>query len=165
VVALMASQGLSLGTATAALTAYLAGSAVGVLAGGVLADRTQRHGDVAAAGFSLCAVIALAIAVLSLPALVLIVALGLTGFVFGIVQPARDMLVRKAAPPGAAGRVFGIVSTGFNIGGIAGPLLCGWLMDNGAPRWVFGAIVAFMAATALFAFLEDRRPRRRPAAV
>jgi len=165
VVALMASQGLSLGTATAALTAYLAGSAVGVLAGGVLADRTQRHGDVAAAGFSLCAVIALGIAVMSLPALVLIVALGLTGFVFGIVQPARDMLVRKAAPPGAAGRVFGIVSTGFNIGGIAGPLLCGWLMDNGAPRWVFGAIVAFMAATALFAFLEDRRPRRRPAAV
>ena len=162
VVALIASQGLSLGAATAALTAYLAGSAVGVLAGGVLADRTQRHGDVAAFGFSLCAVIALAIAVLSLPSLVLIVALGFTGFVFGIVQPARDMLVRKAAPPGAAGRVFGIVSTGFNIGGIAGPLLCGWLMDNGAPRWVFGAIVAFMAATALFAFLEDRRPRRRP---
>ena len=164
VVALIASQGLSLGAATAALTAYLAGSAVGVLAGGVLADRTQRHGDVAAFGFSLCAVIALAIAVLSLPSLVLIVALGFTGFVFGIVQPARDMLVRKAAPPGAAGRVFGIVSTGFNIGGIAGPLLCGWLMDNGAPRWVFGAIVAFMAATALFAFLEDRRPRRRPQA-
>ena len=164
VVALIASQGLSLGAATAALTAYLAGSAVGVLAGGVLADRTQRHGDVAAFGFGLCAVIALAIAVLSLPSLVLIVALGFTGFVFGIVQPARDMLVRKAAPPGAAGRVFGIVSTGFNIGGIAGPLLCGWLMDNGAPRWVFGAIVAFMAATALFAFLEDRRPQRRPQA-
>ena len=164
VVALIASQGLSLGAATAALTAYLAGSAVGVLAGGVLADWTQRHGDVAAFGFGLCAVIALAIAVLSLPSLVLIVALGFTGFVFGIVQPARDMLVRKAAPPGAAGRVFGIVSTGFNIGGIAGPLLCGWLMDNGAPRWVFGAIVAFMAATALFAFLEDRRPQRRPQA-
>jgi MFS transporter, FSR family, fosmidomycin resistance protein len=164
VVALMASQGLSLATATAALTAYLAGSAVGVLAGGTLADRTQRHGDVAAFGFSLCAVIALAIAVLSLPSLVLIVALGFTGFVFGIVQPARDMLVRKAAPPGAAGRVFGVVSTGFNIGGIAGPLLCGWLMDNGAPRWVFGAIVVFLAATALFAFLEDRRPRRRAAA-
>ncbi len=98
------------------------------------------------------------------PSLVLIAAMGLTGFLVGIIQPSRDMLVRKAAPPGAAGRVFGIVSTGFNIGGIVGPLLFGWLMDNGAPRWIFGAAVAFMAATALFAFLEDRRPRRRPVA-
>lgn len=164
VVALIAGHGVSLAVATAALTAYLAGSAAGVLAGGVLADRTRRHGDVAAAGFGLSALLALAIAVLSLPALILIAAMGLTGFLFGIIQPSRDMLVRKAAPPGAAGRVFGIVSTGFNIGGIVGPLLFGWLMDNGAPRWIFGAAVAFMAATALFAFLEDRRPRRRAVA-
>ncbi len=68
--------------------------------------------------------------------------MGLVGFLFGIIQPSRDMLVRKAAPPGAAGRVFGIVSTGFNIGGIVGPLLFGWLMDQGAPRAVFGVAVA-----------------------
>ena len=90
--------------------------------------------------------------------------MGLTGVLVGMVQPSRDMLVRKAAPPGAAGRVFGIVSTGFNIGGIVGPLLFGWLMDTGSPRWIFGAAVVFMAATALFALLEDRRPRRRPVA-
>ncbi|MBX9588191.1 MAG: MFS transporter [Hyphomonadaceae bacterium] len=161
VVALIASHQVSLAAATAALTAYLAASAIGVLAGGVLADRTRRHGDVAAAGFALSAVLALAIALLTLPAVALVAAMGLTGFLFGIIQPSRDMLVRKAAPPGAAGRVFGIVSTGFNIGGIVGPLLFGWLMDNGTPRWIFGAAVAFMAATALFAFLEDRRPRRR----
>ena len=56
-----------------------------------------------------------------------------------MIQPSRDMLVRRAAPPGTAGRVFGIVTTGFNIGGIIGPLLFGWLMDHGSPRWVFGA--------------------------
>ena len=70
------------------------------------------------------------------------------------------MLVRKAAPPGAAGRVFGIVSTGFNIGGIIGPLLFGWLMDNGQPRWVFGMSVIFMVMTALFGLLEEWRGRR-----
>jgi MFS family permease len=160
VVALMAGHGVSLGAATAALTAYLTGAAVGVLAGGQLADRTRRHGDMAAAGFLVSAVIALAIAVFTLPAPVLVAAMGLVGILVGMVQPARDMLVRKAAPAGSAGRVFGIVSTGFNIGGIIGPLLFGWLMDNGAPRAVFGVAVAFMVVTALFAFIDDRRPRR-----
>jgi len=158
IAALIAGHGVSPGAATAALTAYLAAAAVGVLAGGPLADRTGRHGDVAAAGFALSALIALAIAVASLPAPVLVAAMGLTGFLFGAIQPSRDMLVRKAAPPGAAGRVFGIVSTGFNIGGIVGPLLFGWLMDHGAPRAVFGAAVAFMTVSAVLAIIEERRP-------
>jgi MFS family permease len=165
IVALMASHSISLATATAALTAYLAASAVGVLLGGTLADKTTRHGYVAAGGFALTAGIALAIALLTLPGPVLIVGMGLSGFLFGIIQPSRDMLVRKAAPPGAAGRVFGIVSTGFNIGGIFGPLLFGWLMDSGAPRGIFLAAVGFMAATAVFALLEDRRPRRQAVVV
>ena len=160
IVALIASHNISLATATAALTAYLAASAGGVLLGGMLADRTVRHGYVAAAGFALTAGIALAIALLTLPGPVLVAGMGLSGFLFGIIQPSRDMLVRKAAPPGAAGRVFGIVSTGFNIGGIFGPLLFGWLMDSGAPRGIFLAAVVFMTLTALFALLEDRRPRR-----
>jgi len=158
VVALIAGHGVSLGAANAALTAYLACAAAGVLVGGQLADQTRRHGDVAAAGYGLAALIALAIALLSLPVLVLVVAMGLVGFLAGTIQPSRDMLVRRAAPPGSAGRVFGIVSTGFNIGGIVGPLLFGWLMDNGAPRAIFGVAVAFMVATAVFAAVEGRRP-------
>jgi MFS family permease len=158
IAALIAGHGISQPAATAALTAYLAAAAVGVLAGGLVAERTSRHGDVAAAGFGLSALLALAVAVAPLPVPVLIVAMGLTGFLFGIVQPARDMLVRKAAPPGAAGRVFGIVSTGFNIGGIVGPALFGFLMDQGAPRWIFGTAVIFMLATALLGIIEERRP-------
>ncbi len=158
IVALIAGHGVSPGAATAALTAYLAAAAVGVLAGGPLADRTSRHGNVAAAGFALSALIALAIAVTSLPVPALIAAMGLTGFLFGAIQPSRDMLVRKAAPPGAVGRVFGIVSTGFNIGAVIGPLLFGWLMDQGAPRAIFGAAVAFMTISAVLALLVERRP-------
>ncbi len=168
VVALIAGHGMSLATANAALTAYMACAAAGVLVGGQLADQTRRHGDVAAAGYGLAALIALAIALLSLPVLLVVVAMGLVGFLSGIIQPSRDMLVRRAAPPGSAGRVFGIVSTGFNIGGIIGPLAFGWLMDNGAPRAVFGVAVAFMIATAVFAVVEGRRrgsgPGHSPAA-
>jgi predicted MFS family arabinose efflux permease len=159
IAALIAGHGVSSAVATTALTAYLTAAAVGVLAGGLLADRTSRHGHVAAAGFGVSAVLALAIAVAPLPVPALVAAMGLTGFLFGIVQPARDMLVRKAAPPGAAGRVFGIVSTGFNIGGIVGPALFGFLMDQGAPRWIFGSAVVFMVATAVLGLLEERRSR------
>lgn len=159
IVALLAGHGVTLAVATAAVTAYLAGSAIGVLLGGPVADRTRRHGDVAAAGFAISAVLSLAIALFNLPVVLLVSAMGVVGVVIGMVQPSRDMLVRRAAPPGAAGRVFGIVSTGFNIGGIFGPLLFGWLMDSGSPRWIFGAAVVFMLATALYAVFEDRRPR------
>jgi MFS family permease len=161
VVALISGHGVSFAAANAALTAYLVGAAAGVLAGGPLADKTGRHGDLAATGYGLAALIMLAVALLSIAVPVLVVAMGLIGLLVGMVQPARDMLVRKAAPPGSAGRVFGIVSTGFNIGGIVGPLLFGLLMDRGAPRAVFGVAVAFMVATALFAAVEDRRLHRR----
>lgn len=164
VVALIAGQGVSLAAANIALTAYMTGAAIGVLAGGPVADRTQRHGIVAALGFGLAAVIALAIATLTLAAPVLVLAMGLAGMLFGAIQPSRDMLVRKAAPPGAAGSVFGIVSTGFNIGGIVGPLLFGWLMDQGEPRWIFGAAVVFMTITAVMGLIEERRDARRAAA-
>src|SRR5262245_4962669 len=160
VVALMATHGVAFTAANTALTAYLACSATGVLLGGWLADRTTRHGHVAALGFALAAAIMLLIAALTLPAPALVLAMGLAGIIFGMVQPSRDMLVRRAAPPGTAGRVFGIVSTGFNIGGIVGPILFGWLMDHGEPRWVFGSAVVFMALTALFGLLEERRGRR-----
>jgi MFS family permease len=162
VAALIAAHGTTFAGANAALTAYLAGSAAGVLLGGWLADRTSHHGNVAALGFGLAAAIMLPVAAFTLSVAALVLAMGVAGIVFGMVQPSRDMLVRKAAPPGTAGRVFGIVSTGFNIGGIIGPPMLGWLVDHGYPRWVFGAAVIFMAMTALVGILEERRDRTAP---
>ena len=65
------------------------------------------------------------------------------------------MLVRNAAPAGAAGRAFGIVSTGFNFAGVVSPLLFGWIMDMNAPRWVFGTSVVFMLLTIVLAFFTE----------
>ncbi|MFZ2159582.1 MAG: MFS transporter, partial [Bradyrhizobium sp.] len=130
VVALMSGYGASFSAANMALTAYLAASAIGVLAGGYLADRTRRHGQVAAACFAINAAIVLIIATVALPSLLLTAMMAIAGFLGGVIAPSRDMLVRNAAPPGAAGRAFGIVSTGFNLSGIFGPLLYGWIMDQ-----------------------------------
>jgi MFS family permease len=159
VVALMSGYGVDLAAANFALTAFLAASAAGVLAGGFLADRTHRHGQVAAAAFGINAVIMLVIAIVALPSLLLTASMTAAGFLGGVIAPSRDMLVRNAAPPGAAGRTFGIVSTGFNFSGIVAPLLFGWIMDQKLPHWVFGASVAFMVLTVLLALVTDRKPQ------
>jgi len=160
VVALMSGYGASFSTANVALTAFLGFSAVGVLAGGFLADRTERHGQVAAACFAINAAIVFVIATVALPSLLLTAAMASAGFLGGVIAPSRDMLVRNAAPPGAAGRAFGIVSTGFNIGGIISPLLFGWIMDQNLPHWVFGGSVVFMIITVLLALATDRSPQK-----
>jgi MFS family permease len=165
VVALMSGYGASFSSANIALTAFLGCSAVGVLAGGSLADRTERHGQVAAACFAINAAIVLVIAIVPLHSLLLTAAMALAGFLGGVIAPSRDMLVRNAAPPGAAGRAFGIVSTGFNLGGIVSPLLFGWIMDQNAPHWVFGASVVFMVLTVLLALVTDRGPQANREAV
>ncbi len=134
-----------------------------MLAGGFLADHTERHGQVAAACFAINAAIVLVIAVIALPPLLLTISMALAGFLGGVIAPSRDMLVRNAAPPGAAGRAFGIVSTGFNIGGIISPLLFGWIMDQNMPHWVFGASAVFMVLTVLLALVTERAPQTRAA--
>jgi len=159
VVALMSGYGASFPTANIALTAFLGSSAIGVLAGGILADRTERHGQVAAGCFAVNAAIVFVIATANLPSLPLTAAMAAAGFLGGVIAPSRDMLVRNAAPAGAAGRAFGIVSTGFNLGGIVSPLLFGWIMDQNSPHWVFGASVVFMILTVLLALVTDRGPQ------
>jgi len=163
VVALMGGYGVPFSTANLALTAFLTASAFGVLGGGLVADMTRRHADVAAAGFALTAVIVLVIGAVGLAPALLMLAMGAAGFLSGMIMPSRDMLVRAAAPAGAIGRAFGLVSIGLSVGGMIGPMLFGWIMDLGAPRWVFGASVVFMLLTVALALIGNRRSaRRRP---
>lgn len=162
VVALMSADGLPFSAANLALSAYLAANAFGVLGGGFVADRTRRHAQLAAAGFAVNAAIILLVGTVGLEAPVLVGTMGIAGFLSGMIMPSRDMLVRAAAPAGAVGRAFGIVSIGLSTGGMIGPMLFGWIMDHGAPRWVFGASVVFMVLTVAFALAADRRSLNRP---
>ena len=160
VTALVAGHGVALSVGNTALTAFLFASAFGVLAGGALADRTRRHGLVAAAAFALAALLMILVALVSLPAVLLVLVLGVAGFLTGLIAPSRDMLVRAAAPPGGEGKAFGIVSTGFNIGGAVGPVMFGWLLDHGLPRGVFWASACFMVLTVVLTLLQERRAAR-----
>jgi FSR family fosmidomycin resistance protein-like MFS transporter len=165
VVALTGAFDTPLSVANLALTLYLTAQAFGVLAGGFVADMTRRHAEVAAIGYAVNAAVVLAIGIAGFAAGPLFLAMAAAGFLGGLIMPSRDMLVRAAAPPGMIGRTFGIVTAGFNISGIVGPLMFGWILDRGAPQWVFGASVIVMAVTAAVAWIADRRAtaRRRTA--
>lgn len=165
VVALGAAFGTPVAVASIALTVYMSAQALGVLAGGFVADKTRRHGEVASIGYAVNACVVLAIGTLALGAAPLLVAMGAAGFLGGLIMPSRDMLVRAAAPAGAVGRTFGVVTSGFNIGGMVGPLMFGFIMDHGAPRWVFGASVIVMLLVTVVAIIGDRRIARERAAL
>ncbi|RYI99362.1 MAG: MFS transporter, partial [Acetobacteraceae bacterium] len=102
VVALVNGHGIDFALANIALSAFLLLSALGVLAGGVIADRTSRHGDVAALGFGGTGVLIGLVGLVPLGPVALVGIMGLAGFLSGMIMPSRDMLVRAAAPPARA---------------------------------------------------------------
>jgi MFS family permease len=142
VVALGALYGTAVTTANAALTGNLLLSAIGVLIGGLLVGRTTRHGMVATLGLAGMTLFIALIAQIDLGSLALIAAMSAAGFCSGIIMPSRDMIVRDVTPPGSFGKVFGFVTTGFNIGGIVSPLMFGAIMDHGDSRLVFVVVAA-----------------------
>jgi MFS family permease len=134
-------------TATAALTAFLLGSAAGTLVGGLLADRTTRHDVLAVSGLVGGALFMLVLASGGISLSLLPGLLALAGFCQGATGPSRDMLVRAATPTGASGRVFGFVYSGLDLGSCITPLAFGWLLDHGDPRMVFAAVGVLLLCT------------------
>lgn len=161
--ALQLLDGIPLALASAGLTCFLVGNAIGVLGGGILADKTSRHEDVAFGGFIAMAVILFVIGAVHFNGYVVAGLLGVAGIFGGILYPSRDMLVRKAAPAGAMGRTFGLVTTGFNLGGMVGPLMYGWMMDSGKPRAVFFVAAALFVLTSIAPLITERRRKAEAA--
>jgi MFS transporter, FSR family, fosmidomycin resistance protein len=147
VAALGALYGTPAAVANSALTALLIMSAAGVLVGGILTGMTSRHGLVASGGLVVTAIVCVLIGLIDFNALALVVLMSAAGFFSGLTMPSRDMIVRAVTPPGAYGRVFGFVSSGFNIAGIVAPIIFGQLLDHGHVREIF----FFMALCALLA--------------
>jgi len=151
-----------LALATGALTAFLLGSAAGILAGGFLADRTRRHDIVAVGGLVIAAGFMMLLATGALAPSLLPVVLALTGLCHGATGPSRDMLVRAATPPGASGKVFGFVYSGLDLGACLTPLAFGWLLDHGDPRMLFVAVAILMLMT-IGTVVQVRRSAQQPA--
>lgn len=150
--------GVSVQTASYMLSVLLFSTAGGTLFGGWLADRTPRHDFVLVLAFGLYGALLLAVGTAALPVWGVVGAFILGGFVRGIVNPSRDMMVREIAPAGALGTVFAFVSTGFNIGQGFAPIAYGVLLDGGLASEVLYLSAGFIfMAIGLLYFSRDRR--------
>ena len=157
IVALWEQHAIAEKAATSALTAYLVAGSIGILIGGFVADRTNKHNLVAAICFFSTAVMIAAIGAIKMPATAVIVLMVAQGLMHGVIMPSRDMIVRSVTPDGAFGKVFGFVTTGFSIGGSLSPVAFGWILDQGRPEWVFYGVALIMLCSMATVFTSGRR--------
>ncbi|MEG0821940.1 MAG: MFS transporter [Burkholderiaceae bacterium] len=156
-------NGLSLSLATAALTAYLLGSAAGMVAGGFLAARTRNNDHLIAAALAGSAVMALLLASGWLGGDAVLPLMALMGLGVGMAGPSRDLLIRKAAASRfgktSFGRVYGFVYSGLDAGQALAPLLIGPWLDAGHFALPLAAVAGLQVA-ALFTALRVGRDLR-----
>jgi FSR family fosmidomycin resistance protein-like MFS transporter len=154
----------SLAVATSALTGFLVGGSVGILAGGVIADRTTNHHVVAVSGILLGSFGVALLATGAVPVSLIVPILAGVGFCLGATLPSRDLIVKQITPRGASGKVYGFVYSGLDVGAALIPILFGWLLDRGEPRLVFLVVVGAMLLSVVTVFNMRGRAQTVPAA-
>src|ERR1035441_9368940 len=148
------------------LSFYMVASAGGMVLGGFLAVDPSRCEKIIGVGFGIAALIALTIGFAPLAPMTVPVLFVLMGIAAGIAAPSRDLIVKRAAPPNATGRVYGVVYSGLDIGQAAAPLVFGPLMDMHRPAdiWLGIAIVQGLLIATAFNVQRARRTALAPAA-
>ena len=143
------------------ITLLALGSAGGVLLGGYLAAKLQAPERIVTVCLSISILMSLLLAtgLIStdvIPVLFIVIGLG-----YGIVGPSRDLLVKSATPQGVAGRVYGIVYSGIDLGAAVGPFLFGFFMDAGLPTALFLGIALFQCMIILTTFKVSSSSRTK----
>ncbi len=138
--------GASPAVAAMTITAYMTAGAVGMFMGGFVVAKHPKSSDkVVTVCMTAGALLVGLCATGWLGATGTMVLLAATGFAVGIGGPSRDMMIKKATPTEATGRVYGTVYSGLDTGFAVSPLLFGALMDAGWYRATLaGAAVALL---------------------
>lgn len=155
-------HGVDVPTVALCLTLYMVGNAGGMVLGGFMVKDPTRCDTVVARAFTGAACVALALAFLPVPAIVVPVMFVLMGFATGTAGPSRDLLVKQATPPGSTGRVYGVVYGGLDVGQAITPLIFGLLMDHGQFRGVLLGLALIQASMIFSAFRVSSVGRRPP---
>jgi len=135
---------LSEGFGNTVLTAFMLTSSIGILIGGMLADKFSVWIlTIFMLGLTTLSITIAIIGSITSPTVLLMI-FAVTGFWYGTIIPARDQLVSIMSSPDTVGKSFGFVTSGIPIGGIVSPILIGYLTD------FFDVIVGFAVVPLAF---------------
>jgi MFS transporter, FSR family, fosmidomycin resistance protein len=155
---------LALPLASLGLTAYLLGSAAGMVLGGFVAGRFEDSDFVIAPALALSAVTALLLASGLAPMVAVLPLMALIGVGVGVAGPSRDFLVRRAATAQfgatAYGRVYGFVYSGLDVGLASAPLVFGPMLDAGRYTAPLVGVASLQVAALLLALAVGSGTRR-----
>jgi len=158
---LKAMHGVSFEAATLTLTAYMLCGAVGMFVGGFVAVRTPHSDRVVAIAMGSAAFLLAMCGTGIFGATGTMVILAGTGFAVGIGGPSRDMMIKKATPQGATGRVYGTVYSGLDVGFAISPILFGAFMDHGWYGATLGGAALVMLLSVVAALGVGRRTNQK----
>lgn len=157
--------GLTAAVGVAALTAYLLGSAAGMVVGGFVAVRMHDHDRTVGVALIAAAIFAATLASGLPPAWCVIPLMTGIGIGVGLAGPSRDLLVRRVATESLAGgnaspafgRVYGFVYSGLDVGLALGPLAFGMLLDAGGRDGVLPGVALLQILAVLTVLAMGRR--------
>jgi FSR family fosmidomycin resistance protein-like MFS transporter len=164
---LQAMHGVGFEAATLTLTAYMLCGAVGMLLGGFVAARSRHSDRVVGWSMGVAAVLLALCGTAWFGAMGTMAVLATTGFAVGIGGPSRDMMIKRATPAAATGRVYGMVYSGLDVGFAIAPVLFGGFMDRGwyGATLIGAALVLFLSVGAALGVGRRSAVRRAHARV
>ncbi len=149
-------HGVPVSLVAVCLSVYMVCNAGGGVLGGFLAADPSRSERVLGTAIAVAAVLAVAVALLPIPAAAVPVLFGAMGLSVGLAGPSRDLIIKRSTPAHASGRVYGVVYSGLDIGQALSPLLFGLLMDANQYQAVWLGLAAAQLAM-MFTGLNVRR--------
>ncbi|GAB2811121.1 MFS transporter [Comamonas piscis] len=136
------------------VTGYMLFGAAGMVLGGFLVGRVERLEKVISACLLFSGVLLALVGTGWLPGYVALGVAALAGIGTGLAGPSRDMLVKRAAPPGATGRVYGMVYSGLDLGFCLAAPVFGYMLDHHMNAGVFfGAAVGMVLSVVSAGFV------------
>ena len=157
--------GLPLSVTALVVTGYMLCGAAGMVVGGFLVGRVQRLEKVISLSLLLSAVLLVVVGTGWLPGMAAVAVASIAGVGTGLAGPSRDMLIKRAAPAGATGRVYGTVYSGLDLGFCLSAPVFGYLLDHGMTHQVFfGSALALALSVVSAMFVGSHVGRRMQAA-
>lgn len=164
--AMQAMYGLPLSVTALIVTGYMLCGAAGMVVGGFLVGRVQRLEKVISICMLGSGLLLFVVGTGWLPGMAAVIVASVAGLGTGLAGPSRDMLIKRAAPPGATGRVYGTVYSGLDLGFCLAAPVFGYMLDHHMNNAVFyGSAMALLLSVVSAVVVGDGVSKKNKAAM